>query len=161
MSQCRHCKEGICSEQLKFQLLGAHRHPVGRKTSVDICSEATVYLKLHLLCSLLIQKKKKKEQGKRNEEAYCLFSMLKAQTVHAVRLQRWWVQPLEEKLWFKGSKMSTPTVRPLSLLTIFFGCKSIPFLDTLWPTVIKYMCLYTNWTTKFFLHLSWNLPAMK
>ena len=117
-------------------------------------------LETSLVMFTLIQKKKK-EQGKRNEEAYCLFSMLKAQTVHAVRLQRWWVQPLEEKLWFKGSKMSTLTVRPLSLLTIFFGCKSIPFLDTLWPTVIKYMCLYTNWTTKFFLHLSWNLPAMK
>lgn len=73
--------------------------------------------------------KKKKEQGKRKEEAYCLFSMLKAQTVHAVRLQRWWVQPLEEKLWFKGSKMSTLPVRPpLSLLTIFFGWKAISFL---------------------------------
>ena len=82
------------SSQSKFQ--GIIDGTMSNRESVDICSEATVYLKLHLLCSLFIQKKK--EQGKRKEEAYCLFSMLKAQTVHAVRLQRWWVQPLEEKL---------------------------------------------------------------
>ena len=88
-------------------MLGAHRHPVGRKTSVDICSEVNCILETSLVMFTLYPKKKKERgQGKRKEEAYCPLSMLKAQTVHAVRLQRWWVQPLEEKLWFKGSKMS-------------------------------------------------------
>lgn len=57
--------------------------------------------------------------------------MLEAQrTVHALSLQRWWAQPLEERLCIKGPKTEqNDTVGlPPNLLTIFFRWKSSPFL---------------------------------